>query len=124
MPEASHSADVYSLGRDGQTIVEHVEAARTLSSRMKGLLGRERLAEGNGLLLAPCGSIHTFFMRFALDLIFLDEGLKVVRFCRCVQPYRVASGGPRALSVVEIQSGWLGADAIQAGDTLELRALV
>ena len=56
-----------------------LHVARTSFTRMRGLLGRRGLAEGEGLLLQPAGSIHTFFMRFPIDVVFLDREQRVVR---------------------------------------------
>ena len=59
-------------------------------------------------------------MRFALDLIFLDRDLGVVRIVRRVPPWRIVAGGRAAWGVVEVQTGWLGEDAIRVGDRLSL----
>lgn len=120
MREFINSTETLTLVGDGKIIVRHVEVARTLAERMKGLLGRDTLPGNHGLLLSPCGSIHTLFMRFSLDLIFLDKGLKVVQFCRDVKPNGMAGGGPLAHSVIEVQSGWLDAGAVHEDDQLSL----
>ncbi|TML60208.1 MAG: DUF192 domain-containing protein, partial [Actinobacteria bacterium] len=62
---------------------------------MKGLLGRTSLPDGEGLLLKPCGSVHTFFMRFPIDVVFLDRELSVVAVSAEVAPWRTARGEAR-----------------------------
>lgn len=59
-----------------------------------------------------------FGMRFALDLLFLDTELRVVKIVRNIRPWQMASGGPGAHSVVELATGWLPADAVASGDQL------
>lgn len=92
--------------------------ARGPGGRALGLMFRRDLPVGEGLWLRPCGSVHTWFMRFSLDLVFLDGGGTVVRVCRGVRPWRLAFGGPGARSVIEVRSGWLEAEAAQPGDRL------
>ena len=108
------------LRRGGRVLLDRVELAGDALSRMRGLLGRDGLAPGQGMYLAPCGIVHTVGMRFALDLVFVDRGLRVVRVARDVPAGRIVSGGRRAHGVFEIQSGWLPADAVSEGDALEL----
>ena len=71
---------------------------------MRGLLGREGLEPGSGLWIARSGSVHTFFMRFPMDAVFLDKGLRVRKIVPDVKPFRLAwSRGAR--SVVELAAG-------------------
>ena len=63
---------------DGRVVCERCVVADTAATRMKGLLGRAGLDEGEGLLIKPAGSIHMFFMRFPIDAVFLDRELRVV----------------------------------------------
>ena len=79
--------------------------AGTFLSRMRGLLGRDGLPEGEGMLILRCGAIHTLFMRFAIDAIFLDDGFRPVKTVRGISPGRLCVwGGPRARHVLEIAS--------------------
>lgn len=79
--------------------------ADTFLSRMRGLLGRDGLPAGEGMLIMRCNAIHTFFMRFAIDAIFLDAGFKPVKTVRAIKPWRFCVwGGPRARHVLEIES--------------------
>jgi len=97
-------------------LIESVDLAVDFKSRLVGLLGRKSLGRHRGMYLSPCGSIHTFFMKFPIDLIFLGKDMVVRKIVRNVLPWRVAFGGDGAWSVIEIESGWFPADALSAGD--------
>lgn len=81
--------------------------------RMRGLLGRDELPRGELLLLEPCGAIHTFGMRFALDVLFLDRDWRVVGIRRALRPGRMAWGGPRARRTLEADAGWLDLETLR-----------
>jgi uncharacterized protein len=84
---------------------------------MKGLLGRGALAPGDGMLFRPAGSIHTFFMRFPIDVIFCDPELNVLGVERALKPWRVA-GRRGAKVVVELAAS--AAAGVSEGDRLTL----
>ena len=88
-------------------LVPQLKIARTFWQRAMGLMGKRRLAAGHGMLFPHCRSIHTCFMRFPLDVIFLDGENRPVKIIRNLKPWRMARGGSRARSVLEVQSGWL-----------------
>ncbi|MEI6166296.1 MAG: DUF192 domain-containing protein [bacterium] len=88
-------------------LIPELLVADTFWKRSIGLMGRRGLNPGQGLLLSPCGSIHTCFMCFSIDLIFLDSNGRVVRIVQQVPPWRFVWGGGKAHSVIEVQSGWL-----------------
>jgi uncharacterized membrane protein (UPF0127 family) len=73
-------------------------------TRMRGLLGRSKLGADEGLLLKPGGSVHTFFMRFPIDVVFIDRDGQVTRVVRDLAPWRVA-GSRRARAVLELPAG-------------------
>lgn len=106
------------LTHEGREVVAAVERADSFWRRGLGLLGRTGLPIGAALWIAPCSSIHMFGMRFALDLLFLDADLRVVKIVRNIRPWQMATGGPDAYSVVELATGWLPADAVAIGDQL------
>lgn len=82
------------------------QVARTFAERAKGLIGRRALAPGEGLLILRCNAIHTCFMRFAIDAVFLDREDRVVRVVRNVRPWRLfVFGGWRAAKVLELAAG-------------------
>ncbi len=88
-------------------LISELIIADTFWSRSLGLMGRYGLKVGQGLLLRPCGSIHTCFMRFPIDVIFLDAHTQVLKTKLHVAPWQMVWGGWKAHSVIEIQSGWL-----------------
>ena len=78
------------------------KVARTFWQRLKGLMGRERLPPGEGMLILKCNAIHTCFMRFAIDATFLDKNDQVVKVVRNIRPWRLCVwGGLRAVKVLE-----------------------
>lgn len=109
-----------SLEKNGVCVVESVEVAATFWSRMIGLIGKGPLEPGRALLITHCNSVHTFFMLFDLDLIFLDGEGRVVKVVRNVPPYRMVSGGIQAKSTLEVASGWLPSAVLQPGDIVTL----
>ncbi len=87
--------------------------------RLGGLMGRRSLPAGDGLLLRPAPSIHTAFMRFPIDVIFLDRDLHVVRLVDRLPPWRAASART-ARAVLELAAGEIARREIQVGDKLEV----
>jgi uncharacterized membrane protein (UPF0127 family) len=94
--------------RTGAVIATAVTLADTRASRRRGLLGRDSMEEGEALMLSPCGAIHTFFMRFAIDVIFVDGDGCVVRTVSRMRPWRLAAAW-RARTVIELPAGRLEA---------------
>lgn len=90
--------------------------AVTPVSRLRGLIGR---VEPEPLLIAPARSVHTCGMRFAIDVVFLDDRLRVVRVVPGLRPWRLASAR-RACAVLELPAGT--AAGLRPGDRLALRA--
>jgi uncharacterized membrane protein (UPF0127 family) len=86
---------------------------------MRGLLGRDGLAQGEGLLLKPCGSVHTFFMGFPIDVVFLDRELSVVAVRPEVRPWRTA-GARGAKAALELAAGEAARLGIASGMQLRL----
>lgn len=105
---------------DGRVLCDTCVVAENPLLRLRGLLGRRSLTAGEGLLLRPSPSIHTCFMRFAIDVVFLDADLRVLRVVHAVKPWRFA-GCRGARAVLELVSGEAAARGITAGDRLELR---
>jgi uncharacterized membrane protein (UPF0127 family) len=89
----------------GAVVVEALEVADGPWSRFKGLQFRAGLAPGSGLLLVPCPSVHTFFMRFAIDVVLLDRGGRVVAVRRGVRPWRVVLPVRGAHAALELPAG-------------------
>ncbi|MDQ6776222.1 MAG: DUF192 domain-containing protein [Actinomycetota bacterium] len=92
-------------------------------TRMRGLLGRSGLPAGEGLLLTPAPSIHTAFMRFAIDAVLLDSDLRVIKLVTNLGPWRTA-GARRARAVLELTDGEIERVGFQVDDRLEIHARV
>src|ERR687885_1000693 len=91
---------------DGSIVVERCLVAERPFARMRGLLGRRDLPSGEGLLLRPAASIHTFFMRFPIDAVFLGGDGEVLRVAPSVAPWRAASRrGARAVLELAAREG-------------------
>jgi len=108
--------------RTKTAIATEVELAETRAERRRGLLGRDGLAPSAALVLTPCIMVHTAFMRFPIDIIFLDQEGVTVKIVCDVGPWRVA-GATRAHTVVELPAGSLRRNAVAIGDRLYLRAV-
>jgi hypothetical protein len=104
---------------EGTVVCERVMLADTVPARLRGLLGRRSLPPGEGILLRPAGSIHTAFMRFPIDAVFLDRELAVVGIARDLRPWRVA-GRRGAKAVLELAAGEADRAGLAAGDRLEV----
>lgn len=100
------------------TLVARAQLADRPLSRVRGLLGRDGLADGDGLILAPCSSVHTCFMRFPIDVLFVDREGLVLRAFENVRPFRFVSGGRRAVRTVELPAGTIGRTGVVPGETL------
>ena len=102
-------------------IVERATIAVSYWSRFWGLMGRRTLGEEEGLLIEPCSSIHTMFMRFSIDVIFLDKEHRVVKIAT-VPPFRAALGrGSHA--VLEVPAGTAERNGLEVGDALSFTPL-
>ena len=102
---------------DGTVVCERCAIAQSVLSRSKGLLGRRGLPPGEGLLLRPASSIHMFFMRFPIDVVFLDRNLVVRKIVPRLKPWRLAFGlGSKA--VLELPAGECERRGIHPGDRL------
>lgn len=100
---------------DGRIICDKVEVADTIWRRMRGLLGRNGLASGEGLLIRPAWSIHTAFMRFPIDVVFVDHDLIVIRIAPSLRSFRTAAcRGAR--EVVELPAGECERRGLEVGD--------
>jgi uncharacterized protein len=102
---------------NGEVVVDGCVVADTPVSRMRGLLGRDELRPGEGLLLRPASSIHTFFMRFPIDAVFLDAGLRVLGISDDLRPWRAASRRG-AHAVLELPAGESARRELRVGDQL------
>ena len=102
-------------------ICERCTLADHAPSRLEGLLGRGSLPSGEGILLRPAGSVHTWLMRFPIDVVFLDRELTVLHVVPELVPWRTA-GKRGAKAVLELPAGEAARRGLAAGDRLELAA--
>ena len=105
----------------GQTLVTAGRVADTFWTRLRGLMGSKSLAPGEGLLVVPCKSVHTHFMRFPIDVLYVNAAQEVVGIDRGLSPWRF--GWPRsdARFVIELPAGTVSATGTQIGDQLRVR---
>jgi uncharacterized membrane protein (UPF0127 family) len=105
--------------RTRRAVALEVGLATTRAERKRGLLGRDSLRPGEGLLLTPCMAVHTVCMRFAIDFVVLDRDGRVVRIVSNVRPWRMAVS-LRAHAVIELAAGAAAAHGVMVGDFLYL----
>ena len=103
--------------RNGRIVASHVIAAFDSASRRTGLLQHKGFAEGSALIIAPSNAIHTFFMKFPIDLAFFSKSGRVVKVCAAVPAWRLA-GALRAFGVIELPAGSLARSDTRTGDQL------
>jgi uncharacterized membrane protein (UPF0127 family) len=99
-----------------------VEIADTSAKRRTGLLKHERLEPGCGLWIVPCESVHTFFMKFAIDLVYVDKKHTVRKVRNTVPPWRL-SACLAAHSILELPAGTAQRSGTRAGDELVFEKL-
>ncbi len=95
--------------------------ALSWKDRLVGLMGRRALGPGEGLVILPCESIHTMWMRFPIDAIFVDPRNVVVKTCPSVVPFRFRFGGWAAHAVIEGTPGMIDRSGTRVGDQIEVR---
>ena len=107
-------------GTRGNVVCDRTEVAANMLKRMRGLLGRKGLDQGAGMLFRGESSIHSAFMRFDFDAVFMDRELKVVKLAPHIGPWRAISAR-KARNVLEIAAGEIDRLGIQVGDQLVVR---
>ena len=105
--------------RTDEALADRIELAVTRSDRRKGLLGRDVFEASSALIIAPCFSIHTMFMRFDIDAVFVDDDGRAVKVVQGMGPWRIAVQ-PFAHAVVELPAGSLRERPVDVGDRLYL----
>jgi uncharacterized protein len=105
------------VGPEGQVVCELCQIADGFFRRGRGLLGLRDLPQGQGMLIRPTWSVHTAFMRFAIDVVFLDAELTVLKVARQLRPWRAAARW-RAHSALELRAGECERLGMDVGDRL------
>lgn len=107
-----------SVGADNR-LVGKARVASSIWSRFWGLMGQRPLPQGEALIIDPCNSVHTMFMRFPIDVVFVDKGGRITKIAEGLKPFRAAVGkGSRW--VIEMPSGAAGRAGLAVGDLLAL----
>jgi uncharacterized membrane protein (UPF0127 family) len=106
--------------RTGEAVATNLEIARSLWKRTKGLLGRSGLPLGGGMRFEGTNSIHMLFMRFPIDVLYLDRQERAVKLVHRLGPWRF-SVARRAHVTIELPAGTLARHGVQVGDAFELR---
>jgi uncharacterized membrane protein (UPF0127 family) len=109
--------------RTGLLIAQTVIPAFESDARRKGLLGRDSFETGCAMVIAPSNAIHTFFMRFPIDVLFVRRNGVVAKVRRNIPPWRVAAS-LSAYAVIELPAGTLGIDDARVGDVLTMVAAI
>ena len=110
---------VHNVTRD-TPLASHAERATSFATRLVGLMGRTAFPVGSGLQIEPCNSIHTFFMRIPIDVLFLDEHQTVLRAVHAMPAWRATRIVWGAKSVLELPAGVLRESGTSVGDRLLL----
>jgi uncharacterized protein len=116
-PTGSPTRIIRVLDETGAAVCPHCTVAGTAWTRMRGLLGRAGLAGDEGLLIEPAPSVHMFFMRFAIDVVFLDKNRRIVGLAHTLRPWRVA-GARKAVAALELPAGTALKHGLELGDVL------
>ena len=103
---------------NNEALVPKLDVASQMWPRMKGLLGTQELHQGQGLWIHQCNSIHTFFMNYPIDCVFLDKKMKVMYLVENILPWRITFPKWGADSVVELPAGQVNHLKIKLGDEM------
>ena len=106
--------------RTQEVLFSNVFIPKSYLRRALGLMGRRALGEGKALMITHCGSIHTHFMRFTMDAIFVDKNLEVQSIYKNIKPWHFVFAGPSSYSVIEFTSGCFDYQKVSIGDQLSV----
>jgi len=104
-----------------QTVLaDKIELANSFSKRLNGLIGRSGLNKGEALILFPCNAVHTFFMKFPIDVIFLDQEAVILEVVENLKPYRFSPIIVKAKYVIELPAGHITTTGTVKGHRLQI----
>ncbi len=106
------------LTKENELILENVAIADRFLLRLKGLMGINKIEDDEGLFIRPCNSIHTYFMKFNIDIIFIDENYKVVEVYKDLAPWKISRIVNNAKFVIEGKTGSF--TKIKKGDQIKI----
>ncbi len=101
-------------------LADRVTVADSPSTRMKGLLGRTHLPEGEALVISQCQSVHMMFMSFAIDVVFIDQQSQVVGLCRKLKPFAFSPIFWKSSCAIELPAGRIDQTQTCLGDKINL----
>ncbi|OIO36833.1 MAG: hypothetical protein AUJ74_00975 [Candidatus Omnitrophica bacterium CG1_02_44_16] len=104
----------------GEIIADNVRIAQDFMSRSIGLLNRQNLNENEALLIKPCPSIHTFFMKFPIDVLFLSKEGNIVKIAHSLKPWRLSGCLLGCFMVLELPPGKVLKTTIKLGNVIEI----
>lgn len=110
---------LFNVSQDNE-LATNVLIAKSFWQKTKGLIGKKRLLSGEVLLITNCRSVHTCFMKFAIDLIYIDGHDQIVKIERNLRPYRFSFGPYKAVSVYEFNVGELDLKKCSIGDIVTI----
>jgi len=111
---------MYTLYLNGKPLFFKLKKADSYISRLKGWMFKQQITPNDALWIVPCNSIHTFFMRFAIDVIFFDRNGRVVQLCENLSP-RSTRLTFNASAVIELQAGMIAHIKVKIGDHLLIK---
>lgn len=109
--------------RTGKNLAHQAKLAANFWNRMIGLLGKASFERGEGLILSPCNNVHTFFMRFNLDLIFINKEEVVTKVVENLPPWKISHFVLNASTVIELPAGTIQDSGTMIGDRLVFEKL-
>lgn len=112
-PNFSSSSD-----SGAELLLDQLDIAETFWSRAKGLLGRKSLHVNEALWIKPCNNIHTFFMKFAIDCIFVDNKMEIKNLVQNIGSFKFVGPYWKSYSVIETRSGFVELKKLKIGDQL------
>ncbi len=110
-------------GTRGVLLAEKALLADTPRSRRRGLLGTDRLEDGSGMVLVPCRQVHTFGMRYAIDVVFVDRSLRVLRVVEGMRPWGAGAPVLRGAAAIELPAGRVADTGTAPGDAIQVFGL-
>lgn len=111
---------LYNVNKEN-IVLENLKLANSFTEKFKGLMGRKRLDKSEGLMILSCNSIHTCFMRFPIDVLFLNMDHEVIAMRKEVKPWRMVKFIKKAYITVEMPEGTIEHKNIEVGDLLIMK---
>ena len=107
-----------SSAQGAELLLENLEVAESFWARGIGLLGRKNIEANEALWIKPCNNIHTFFMKFKIDCIFIDKKMEITKIVSNISAFRLVGPYWKSFSVIETQAGFAEKKNLKLGDQL------